>query len=78
MLPLLRRALVAVLLGAFAQLAQAQNYPDRPIRLIIPYSPGGITEAGLEALDRGPDQLLGRRHRPSMLAETGLPLPLSR
>ena len=46
-----RRFLVAVLIGSLAwlalpalALAQA-SYPDRPIKLIIPYAPGGVYDA---------------------------------
>ena len=36
-----------VLLGALACMlgANAQNYPNKPIRLIVPYAAGGSTDA---------------------------------
>lgn len=32
------------LLGCFVSLASAQNFPDRPIRIVVPYVPGGSTD----------------------------------
>ncbi len=36
--------LITCLLSALAASSFAQNYPDRPIKLIIPYTPGGGTD----------------------------------
>jgi tripartite-type tricarboxylate transporter receptor subunit TctC len=41
---MLRPAFAAVLLCALTLPASAQNFPDRPIRLIVPYGTGGITD----------------------------------
>ena len=39
-----RRYALAALFFALTSLAQAQTYPSRPVRLIVPYPPGGGTD----------------------------------
>ena len=36
--------LFALLLFAASLAAQAQDYPNRPIRLVVPYPPSGLTD----------------------------------
>ena len=36
--------IIALFLVAAASSASAQTYPDRPVRILVPYSPGGITD----------------------------------
>ena len=51
------RSLAAFLLAAFSLLAHAQAYPARPVRLIIPFPPGGSNDV----VGRAVAQQLGER-----------------
>ena len=39
-----RRTLAALLLATASSLAMAQTWPSKPIRMVIPYPPGGPTD----------------------------------
>ncbi|HWA39431.1 MAG TPA: tripartite tricarboxylate transporter substrate binding protein [Burkholderiales bacterium] len=54
------RAAVAWLLVFFSCAALAQGYPNKPIRLVIGYAPGGSAEAGARPLARALEPLLGQ------------------
>ena len=41
---MLKRILGGVFLAVFTCVAAAQTYPDKPIRLIVPYPPGALTD----------------------------------
>src|SRR4030088_3421511 len=55
-------AIVAALAGAaVATSAGAQSYPDRPIEITVPFSPGAVTDVLGRALAEGLTQQLGQR-----------------
>ena len=50
----------AVLLGALPWVAKAQNYPSKPIRLLVPYSSGGGTDIMARAAAQKLSESLGQ------------------
>ncbi|MBK1660171.1 Bug family tripartite tricarboxylate transporter substrate binding protein [Paracraurococcus ruber] len=54
-----RRALLAAALAAPA-LARAQSYPDRPIRVVVPFAPGGATDLAARILQPHLQEGLGQ------------------
>lgn len=60
----LRRSLLALALaggiGPALRPAAAASYPDRPVKLIVPYSPGGASEVAVRAVAEGMARSLGQ------------------
>src|SRR6187401_848876 len=58
---LVRGAIVgAGLLSLFFGDAQAQQFPSRPVTLIVPFASGGTTDIGLRALAAATERHLGQ------------------
>ncbi len=53
-------AFVAALTGPLAALAQV-HYPERPIRLIVPFAPGGVTDTSGRLIAEGLSKRLGQQ-----------------
>jgi tripartite-type tricarboxylate transporter receptor subunit TctC len=68
-------ALVAV---TFSVAASAQGYPDRPIRLVVPFAPGGGTDVAARTITPKLSELLGRQivvdNRPGAASTLGTEL----
>jgi tripartite-type tricarboxylate transporter receptor subunit TctC len=56
----LRLAGGAAALGAVSRIARAQTYPSRPVTMIVPFPPGGLTDVLGRVLADGMQTLLGR------------------
>jgi tripartite-type tricarboxylate transporter receptor subunit TctC len=57
---MIRLAAIAGLSLLCASLAAAQGYPNKPIRLMIGYTPGGSAEAGARPLAKALEPILGQ------------------
>lgn len=53
-------ATLGVLLAAPAFAQDAQNYPDRPVTIVVPYNPGGSTDAGARLIGQSLSEQLGQ------------------
>lgn len=56
----MQRLLIAAALACAPQIAVGQNYPDRPIRLVVPFPPGGNVDGFARVLARGVEAQLGQ------------------
>ena len=56
----MRRVLLAGAMAAFATVAQAQQFPNRPVTLIVPWPAGGSTDIGMRALAAATEKHLGQ------------------
>jgi tripartite-type tricarboxylate transporter receptor subunit TctC len=50
-----------ILLGAIAVAAQAQSYPVKPIRMIMPSAPGSTTDQIFRVVSTGIGSMLGQQ-----------------
>lgn len=57
----LATSLITATVGLLAPAATAQSYPERPIRLIVPYAAGGGTDAVARAIAQGMTEPLGQQ-----------------
>src|SRR5262245_21106304 len=54
-------AFAAVLIHVAAPAAVAQSYPDRPVRVIVPYAPGGPTDISGRVIAQKLSDQLGKQ-----------------
>lgn len=67
----LRLAAGATALSVFPGIATAQSYPTRPVRVIVPYSPGGPTDVCARFIAQGLSDQLGKQFYVENIAGAG-------
>jgi tripartite-type tricarboxylate transporter receptor subunit TctC len=55
-----RTMLAAAGLAVVPRAGGAQAWPERPIRIVVPYAPGGVTDTGARALGERLEKILGQ------------------
>jgi tripartite-type tricarboxylate transporter receptor subunit TctC len=60
-MPAMMRAVLAAALSLACSFAQSQSYPNRPIRLIVPFAPGGTTEVLARLIGQKMGEHLGQQ-----------------
>src|ERR1700675_4692487 len=58
---MIRRALAALFLAVFSAGVLAQAYPSRPIRLVVGFPPGGVSDVLARAISARLSQNLGQQ-----------------
>jgi tripartite-type tricarboxylate transporter receptor subunit TctC len=58
---LLQTAAIALTALALGQIAKAQDYPNRPVRVIVPYAPGGVTDTFARIIAQQLSERLGKQ-----------------
>src|SRR6202047_2274019 len=64
-------AAAAAGLPVFPDIASAQSYPGRPVRVIVPYSPGGPTDVCARFIAQGLSEALGKQFYVENIAGAG-------
>ncbi len=57
----LHLAATAVALPAVSRIARAQIYPTRPVRVIVPYAPGGPTDVTARLIAQRLSEQIGKQ-----------------
>jgi tripartite-type tricarboxylate transporter receptor subunit TctC len=59
--PFVRCAAAAICALALGAVAQAEGYPTKPVRVIVPYGPGGIADVTMRMVTQNLSQQLGQQ-----------------